>query len=458
MSDRTHILPHAAKGDLTTGPVERHLVRLTVPMIWGILAIISFQLVDTFYVSLLGAAPLAAISFTFPVTYTVFSLVMGMSIAMSSVVSRQLGEGSRDRARRIVTHGLILAFMFGGLIALTGYLLIDPVFTAMGADQALRALISDYMPLWFLGSIFLAVPMVGNAALRAGGNSATPAMIMGIAAGLNVILDPLLIFGLFGLPRLELQGAALATLLANAGAMLAGMYVLYARTDLMSRDGLHLAHFADSLKRLAYIALPAGLTATIQPLSSAVIIALLAGISTEAVAAFGVASRLEAFAFTIIMALATGMAPVIGQNWGAKRYDRVYATLKRAFTFAVAWSLLVGAGFILFTKPLALLFAPEGAPAFGAILSLYFWIVALTYAPGNLVPGWSAAFNAIGRPGRSFTMIVVKMMILQLPLAVAGARLYGLAGIFAAIALTNVLSGIFFHWLNSRALTAQTRN
>ncbi|PJB72267.1 MAG: MATE family efflux transporter [Alphaproteobacteria bacterium CG_4_9_14_3_um_filter_47_13] len=445
-------LPHANKGDLTKGSVAKQLTRLTLPMIWGIFAIISFQLVDTYYISLLGTQPLAAMTFTFPVTYLIFSLTMGLGIAMSSVVSRQIGEGNQDKVRRLTTHGLMLAFLTGSVLAVLGLCLINPLFRAMGADDIMMPMIRDYMIIWFGGNILLTVPLVGNAALRASGDSFLPAIIMTVAAVINIILDPILIFGMFGFPRMELQGAAIATVFANGCAMLTSFYILYARKKMICRDGLHLRHFMDSMKRLGYIALPVGLTGTIQPIVNAVIIGLLASYGAETIAAYGVVSRMEALAFTIIMALSSAMIPMIGQNWGAERFSRVHETINKAFIFAFGWSLFIAAIFLIFGIKLTGLFSHENNPEFLYTTGLYFGIVALTYAPGNLVTGWGSVFNAIGMPRRSFTMIIVRMLCLQLPLAFIGNHYFGVAGIFAAIAITNLSTGIVFHILNTRIL------
>jgi Na+-driven multidrug efflux pump len=120
--------------DLKTGKITDHLVRLTIPMIWGIAAIVSFQLIDTYYVSLLGTKQLAAMTFTFPVTFLVFTIIMGFGIAMSSVVSRLIGEGREDDVKRVTTHGLILAFGVGLGLAVVGYIFRDAIFAVMGAD------------------------------------------------------------------------------------------------------------------------------------------------------------------------------------------------------------------------------------------------------------------------------------------------------------------------------------
>lgn len=449
--------PHGSKGDLTKGEVKKHLVRLTVPMIWGLLAIISFQLVDTYYVSLLpGTEPLAAISFTFPLTYLIFSFTMGFSIAMSSVASRLIGEGKIEIVKCVVTHGLALVFAVSILIAALGIVFHDRIFALMGADPQMTALIREYMIVWFAGSVFISVPMVGNAAIRATGDTASPALIMCVAAIGNVVLDPLLIFGLWGFPRLELQGAAIATVLANAMAALAGLYVLYAHKKLLCFGAdLKKISFADSCKRLLTIAVPVGLTNAIQPFVSGIITALLAAHSVHAVAAFGVVNRIEAFAFIVLMALSIGMAPIIGQNWGARKFDRVHQTLKLGIGFSVVWSLLIAVVLGFLAKPVAALFSDD--PEVIGYTVLFFWIVPVSYAFGNLIMGWASAFNAMGMPQRSFAMIVIKMLVLMIPAVYLGDFLYGVEGIFIAIAAVGTVSGIVFHILSWRSCMAREK-
>ena len=440
---------YSLKGDLTTGSVKGHLVRLTVPMIWGILAIVSFQLVDTWYISMLGTAELTAISFTFPITYILFSLVMAQGIAASSVLSRLIGQGNRSRVRRVATHSILFAFLSGIVFAAIGLLTIEPLFSAMGASPAMMPMIKDYMVIWFAGSVFLTVPMVGNSGIRATGDTRTPALIMVTAAILNALIAPVLVFGLFGFPRLEVQGAAIATLLANVGTTFAALYVLYYKKHLISRSRWHITLFGDSIKKLLIIAIPVSIAMIMQPVAGAVLTALLAQHGDSAVAAFGIANRVEAFTFIIIMALATGMAPIIGQNWGAQLYPRVHETLNTAIRFSVIWSMAAATVLVIFAGPIARAFTND--PQVIHQTMLYFWIVPVTYGLGNLVQGWSSAFNAMGLPRKSFTMIVVKLIVLTIPAAMIGSYYDGVKGIFLALALVNIVTGIIFHVTNQRA-------
>lgn len=439
---------HRLKGDLTTGPVTGHLVRLTIPMIWGILAIVSFQLVDTWYISMLGSTELTAIAFTFPVTYILFSLVLAQGIAASSVLSRLIGQGNVSRVRRVATHSILFAFLCGIFFAVIGLLTTDPLFVAMGASPEMMPIIRDYMHIWFAGSVFLTVPMVGNSAIRATGDTKTPALIMTSAAVMNALIAPVLVFGLLGFPRLEVQGAAIATLLANIGTTIAALYVLYYKKHLISRSRWHMTLFSDSVKKLLVIAIPVSLATIMQPITGTVLTGLLAQQGDTAVAAFGIANRIEAFMFVVIMALATGMSPIIGQNWGAKLYDRVHETLNKAIYFSVIWSMAVAVLLVIFAGPIARAFTTD--PQIIHETMLYFWIVPITYGLGNLVQGWSSAFNAMGMPRQSFTMIAIKLIVLTIPAAIIGSHIYGVAGIFLALAAVNVVTGIGFHFLNRR--------
>ncbi len=435
------------KGDLTTGPIKKHLMRLSGPMTWGIMMIISFQLVDTYFVSLLGTEDLAAFSFTFPVTYFIFSFIMGFSIAMSSVVSRLVGAGDGDAVRRVATHGLVMVAGVSILLSTLGLIFIDPLFKLLGAPDEMLGSIKEYMVIWFWGAIFVSTPMVGNAAMRACGDAITPAIIMTIAALVNVILDPLLMFGLLGFPRMELEGAALATVIANGGAMLAGLWLLYKPKKIFCpRALIDYSNFKDSAKRLLFIALPAGITNSIQPIVNAIIIALLAKTGTEAVAAFGVVTRIEAFAFIILMGVAVGMAPIIGQNWGSEKYNRVKETLKISINFNIIWSFFVAIILGLFATPIMSLFSENtDVIRYGV---LFFWIVPFTYAFSNLLNGWASAYNAMGKPQRSVLMVFVKLVILLIPSLYIGHAINGAIGIFIAIAAVNFSAGLFFHIWN----------
>jgi putative MATE family efflux protein len=440
---------YAHKGDLINGPVRGHLIRMTIPMIWGLFAVIFVQLIDVYFISLLGDTTiLAGISFTFPVTMAISHLVFGFNIALASVVARLIGEKRHDDVRRIVLHGIMMGFGATAVICTLTYILLKPLFFAMGADAATFPVIADYMPLWLIACSVLAFPTKSNSAIRSAGDTFTPAMVMSFIALVNLILDPLLIFGLLGFPAMGVKGAALATLIAFSCGAVAALYIVIIRKKMVAVDGLHLGKFKDSARRLLVIAIPAGIANVIMPLSSAIITALLAVHGAQAVAAFGIVSRIEALALLVVIALATSMAPIIGQNWGAKKFSRVHETINLAIGFNLIWSAIVAFILAVAAHPIAESFS--GDPVVIHYTVLFFWIVPVTYGVGNIVFGWSSAFNAMGMPKKAFTMIAVRALLMNIPAALIGSMLYGVIGIIASIALVNIISGIMFHTLSQR--------
>ncbi len=440
------------KRDLTTGPIHIHLIKMTLPMIWGILAIVSFQLVDAYYISHLGTAAMAAFSYTFPVTYGLFSIFIGFGIAMSSVISRFIGAGQMEDVKRVTSHGILLVFIVSLLAAAIGIPMLEPLFRLMGASETEIGTIKEFMVIYFLGTFFVSMPVVGNASLRATGDAMLPALIMTIAAIINALINPVLIFGLFGFPRMEMFGAALGTVIANFGAMVAGLTLMY-RKGLFDFSHLrNLLHFSDSAKRLLMIALPAGITSMFPAFLGSVITGLLSRTgenSQGAVAAFGAASRVEALTMVILMALSIGMAPIIGQNWGAKLFGRVQQTIRYAIFFCIGWSAFVAIILVVFAEPLALSFVqndePDNGVAFYNYLVFYFTLVPLSYIFANISHGWGSTFNAIGKPQFAAMLLFIKMILLMIPAAYIGAYWGGTQGVFIATAIINALSGIGIH-------------
>ncbi len=428
------------KQRLTEGNVGSTLVKLTIPMVWGVFAIIAFNLVDTYFVGQLGTEPLAAMSFTFPVVMTLGSLSIGLGVGASSVISRAIGEGDRQRVQKFTTNSLTLALTVVVIFVVLGLLTIDPLFTALGASADVVPLVRDYMQIWYIGMVFLVVPMVGNSAIRASGNTVTPSLIMIFAAVINIVLDPLLILGIGGFPRLELQGAAIATVISRGMTLIAALFVLHFKERMLY---LKLPSIQNTLwcwKDILYVGLPAAASNMINPISIGVITSILAAFGAEAVAAFGVASRIESFALIALMALSASMAPFVGQNWGAKKYARVGKALQLSFLFCFFWGLMMAA-ILVPTAPMLVGFFNQN-PDIVAIASRYLWIVPISYAGAGIILVANSAFNALGKPIPSVVMTVARMFVLYIPLAYIGGRFYGVNGVFAAGCISNLIVGI----------------
>lgn len=434
--------------EVTESPVGRILIRLAFPMVGGLLATMLFGLVDTFFIARLGPLPLAAMGFTFPVIFMVTGTAMGMGIGMTSVVARAVGEGDQHQVAELTTGGLLLAFIVVALFVLAGLGLHDRLFRLLGAGPDLVPLIGQYMKTWFMGVMFLVIMMVGSSAIRATGDSFSPSMIMIIAGVLNAMLDPLLIFGLGPFPRMELRGAALATIISYLITFVAAFHILVRREKMISFKRLVWARLWDTWRRMMYVGFPAVATNLMVPLAVGIVTRLLAGYGASVVAAYGVASRIESLAMVVHFALSSVMAAFAGQNIGAGRVDRVRAGLR----FALQYCLLLGAGLWLVLAVGAKTIAGWFTDDPGIVTSLlpYLWLVPLSYGPLGYMLATASSFNAANKPRYSVFLFVTRFFGLMVPLALIGSLVAGVPGIYVGLFTANVLSGALAFGLQRR--------
>ena len=414
----------------------------------GFVAMNSYAIADTYFVGQLGTLPLAAMGFTFPVAFAMISVGLGVGIATSSVVARLLGAGNRETVQRIITHAMILGMVLGLILLAIGLYTMEPMFRALGADERTLPLIGQYMRVYYFGSAFVILPMVGNFAIRATGNALAPSLIMVFAALTNIILDPLLIFGLLGFPRLELAGAAIATVISNVATVVASIAVLYYRERLILPRYLSPEGLWDSWRRLLHVAIPATTTNLLIPVILALITALVAGFGPEAVAGFGVASRLESVVWIVLFALQSSLAPFVGQNYGAFLMDRVRLATEHSNRFVLAYGLVVAAILFLVAQPAASVF--DENPLVVSAAASYLRIVPISYGAFGLMLVTVACFNALGRPKSATLLTFVKLFVVYLPMAWLLSIPFGLTGIFIATAIAHILFGVVsLVWLRS---------
>ncbi len=427
------------KANLTEGNITKLLIRLTLPMMAGMISMIIFNLVDTFYIGQLGKNELAAMSFTFPVVMVVQSIALGLGMGTASVVSRAIGRGDSDIVKRLSTDALFLAGLVVAVAAIAGQLTIEPLFTLLGADEVTLPLIEEYMRIWYIGVMFVVFPMVGNNIIRATGDMKMPAIIMAFAAIANMILDPFLIFGIGPFPAMGLAGGALATVIGRASTLIFS-FIILVRRGLITAHRITLKKMFNSWKQILFIGVPATITNIITPLSLGVITRMISGFGTAAIAGFGVATRLEMIVLMIVHSLGGVMIPFTGQNWGSGNYLRVYEAVKKGFKFSLIWSAITFVGFYFAGAFMAGLFNKD--PVVIETVVSYLKIIAITYGFQGMLLLSSAVLNALGKPIHAITLSLFRLLGLYIPLALIGSEMFGLKGIFAGGAVANLVSGI----------------
>lgn len=435
--------------DLTQGSVTRALLGLAGPMTIGILAVFVFNLADTLFVSQLGTRQLAAMSFTFPVVMVLMGMTFALSTGTASVVSRAIGNGDEGRVRRLSSDSLSLSLLTVTLIAAVGMMTIEPLFTALGAEPDILPLIADYMLIWYPGAVFLVVPIVANASIRAGGDTRFPAMMMVGAMLANLVLDPIFIFGWFGVPRLELQGAAIATVIARGLTMVAALWILHFRDGMLDFRTPSLRDVLASWGQIARIAVPVAATNIMQPVAMGVVTRMIADFGPAAVAAWGAGERVSAFVMVPVFAVCSGLVPLVGQNWGAGQFDRVRQARNTGFLFAVGWGALMMGVIWLGSAQIATIFGTD--PDLQRELVRYLWIMPFGYALYGVLNVSEETLNAVGRPIMSATQTLIHMFAFYAPLALAGAWWLQMEGLLWGVAAANAMGGLVAYGLSRMA-------
>ena len=427
-------------------PVGKTLRNMTIPLIAGIVSVLLIGVVDTFFVSMLGTLPLAAIGFTFPVSFIVMNIVMGFAVGLSAVLSKTLGEGNEDKAKHLTSDSLLLSMLVIGVVIVIGIVTIKPVFTLIGASQDVLVYIQEYMVIWFIAALFLTIPLVGNGAIRATGDMKTPSMLMIFSAALNAILDPILIFGIGPIEGYGIQGAALATLISWMSVSVLGLWVLHYKKKLISFKLNSLTQMLVSWKLVLGIALPAALSNLLVPVSTTIITAIIATQGVAAVAAYGVGTRIEALAFVVVMALSTALLPFIGQNLGAKKNDRVLLAVSTSLKFGFGFQLLIYLLLALCAPLLASTFSND--PAVIELIILFLWIVPLSYSFHSMVMLMGSTMNALNKATEVLVLNIIRLFVLFVPFAYFGAVIANIQGLFIGLVIASVIAALIgYYWL-----------
>ena len=437
--------------DEQTG-LSRRIWQQTWPMTLGVLSLLGFNLVDSVFVARLGTEPLAAQSFTFPLVFLTIGIQVGMGIAIAALISRAIGAGQEERAGRL---GVLVLTGGGAVMAALALLLWavqDPAFALLGASDRLREVIRPFWTVQLCASWVGAMAYFGYSLFRAHGNTRFPGTMMMVTSLVNLVLDPILIFGLGPVPALGLEGAAWASLAAFSSGGLITALALRGR-GWLERDDV-LREVRESAGPFAAIAGPAMISQLMPPLAAMLATGLVARLGESAVAAWGLTSRLESFSIVLVLGMTMALPPWLGRCYGGGRWQEVERVMATAARMVVFWQLGLGLVLAALAAPLAGLLVQDGAVRDHLTVLIRF--LPPSYGLLGMCMLVVSASNALGWPVRAMTISFLRLFACYLPLLSLGAWLGGLTGLAIGAALGNTLAGAMT-WLGYRRALAGTR-
>ena len=421
-----------AQAKFLEGSLLRHIAVMSLTASVGLLAVFLVDFVDMIFISLLGKAELAAaIGYAGALLFFTSSFGIGMAIAAGALVARALGAGDEDLAKRRATNTLIYGVAFGAVFSLVVWLNLRPLSAMLGASGETLELSVSYLAIIIPSLPLLIFGMVGSAVLRAYGD-ARRAMMATVWGGLvNAVLDPILIFGL----DLELTGAALASVAARGAIAWFGiMPLIRAHQALAKPDPKDLPH---DLMPVAAIAAPAILTQLATPLGQAYVTRAMAEFGEAAVAGMAIVGRMTPVAFGVLFALSGAVGPIIGQNFGAGREDRVRESFRDAMVFSALVVVIVALILYALRGPVATLFEAEGVTK--QLVFLFCGPLALAFFFNGVIFVTNAAFNNLGHPFYSTWINWGRHTLGTVPFVILGAAWFGAPGVLIGQAAGGVI-------------------
>lgn len=448
MSALTTAARPAVKPDLIHDPVGSALYRTAVPTTIGAIAVIMYYLANTFFVGMLGTSELAALGFTFPATILFTYFGVGLGIGTSAMVGRAIGAKNPEQAREITFASMSMGLLLGLVFMIPAFLTIDIVFPMLGARPERMELIRDFMHIWYLGMPLQLMQFAGTAVIRATGNARLHGKLMTISAIINAILDPILIFGIGPFEGMGIGGAALATVIAWLFTIIVICHTLCVKEHLLSFHVPEWSHLKESWRKLLVITGPAALANMITPIATGVLTATLAVYGPEAVAAYGVVSRMEAFIMIVVLGMSMSVPPFISQNYGAHLYERVREGLKLALKFVLFWQFGLYVVVALTAPWIAAIFTDEQSVQ--DIITMVLRILPASYAFQGMVVLSASSFNALHAPRNGLITSLLRFFVFYVPLALMGNQMGGIQGLFIGATIGNVLAGIVIaNWISA---------
>jgi len=431
------------KNKLTEGSILKSLVILSVPIIFANILQTAYQLTDTFWVGRLGTVAVAAVSISFPVIFLIISLGSGLAMAGTILISQYKGREDKKAIDHVTSQTLFMVILVSLALSVIGYLLSPFLIKLMGAEMDVFANAVSYMKISFVGMVFMFTFMVFQSLMRGVGDVKTPAFIVLGTVLLNLILDPLFIFGYGFIPAYGVTGAAVATIGTQGLAAVIGIVMLIRGKRQIQ---LHLGDLKPDIpliKKMVKIGFPASIEHSTRALGMAIMTFLVATFGTLTLAAYGIGSRLLSFIIIPALGLSMATATLVGQNIGAGKIDRADRIVK--LSAQVSFIVLTFAGILtfFFAEPISAFFIPGELTAI-ASSAMFIKIMALSFGFIGIQMALTGAFRGSGNTLMSMVLSIVSLWVLQFPLAYILSKHANFAevGIWMAFPIANVVAAL----------------
>ena len=426
--------------------IKKLVISMSLPIIISMVIQALYNIVDSIFVAKISSDALTAVSLCYPVQTIIVAIACGTAVGFNTLLARYLGEKKFDYANNTMMHGILLGFSNGLVFLVLGFLFSNTFLSWFTRDVQILGLANTYIRICTMFSFSVFVQIIFERIMQATGNAIYNMVMQGAGAIINIILDPILIFGWFGLPRMGVPGAAIATVIGQFCGMMIGYWITKKKIDTLQIKMSNFSFSTEILARIYKVGVPAILMQSVLSFMTVFMNMILAPISAMAISAFSVYYKLQNFLNMAVLGITNALIPIVAYNNGAKRKDRARD--------AIQFSLLLSIGIMFIGTIIIQLFPKQLLSMFSANNEMYAFgiptlkIISLSFVFAGISMVLCAAFQALNKANTSLVITLARQLVILIPLTYGLMKCFGINVGWYAFVVTEILCSMYslFEW------------
>lgn len=423
-----------------TMEIKKLIMTMSLPIMISMLVQALYNIVDSMFVARVSDNALAAVSLCYPIQMIIVALACGTAVGLNALLSRYLGQKMQKEANQVALHGILLAVVNWIVFAIIGIFFSEPFLRLFSTDEEILQMGISYMRICTILSFGVFMQITYERIMQSTGNTVYNMIIQGVGALVNILLDPIFIFGMFGMPKLGVTGAAIATVTGQIIAMLMGIIITQKKIKEVQIHFKEFKFHMQMIKDMYRIAIPAILMQSIMSFMTVFMNMILVRFSELAVSAFSIYFKLQQFVFMAVNGMNNALIPIISYNYGAKKQKRIMESIH--FSLLIACVIMVVGTMIFQIFPQQLMYLFDAKEEMMSIGVPTLRIISLSFIFAGVSLVLSSVFQSVDHANKSLVVTLLRQMVLLLPLVYVLAQQFGLDALWWAFPITEAIVSV----------------
>ena len=424
--------------EMETMPIKKLAFKISIPMVISMISIALYGIVDTMFISKISNEALTAAALSIPIQSIITAVALGTAIGLNALLAKTLGEKNKEKSKNIIQIGFLITFISWIIILIVTKLGLKSFFYLFTKNENIIDLGYKYLSIISMFSIGSLYQILFEKILEAYGKTKSSMIIQFGGAIINLILDPILIFGYFGMPALGISGAAISSVIGQFTGMCIGLLIILKNKIIKIKEILQIKIDESILKDIYKVGIPTMILESVSSFITLILNRVLAGYSDDAISVWGIYGQLQKFVIIIVYGFNYGMIPIIAYNWGAKNKERILETIKTFVKISIFVTVIGQLLFIFGTRMIIQIY--DVSEDILEIAVPAFRILAIGFVFAGISLTLSATFQAFGNGTFSLIVNLSRQIIFTLPLILFFKDIFGITGIWISFTIAEIIT------------------